>query len=428
MAGQLAIDFGNSYTVAAYWRQASRQAETLYVPGIMRPMPGSTKGVYAAPSRIAYGTAAEDCLVGQEVIESGQTEGVFQDLRFAVVTGKLVYSLAGCRWLSNQDMAKDYVAAIISRAGQTLGLSGEAVLAFTVPLAACNSAPAWRRYRRWLTGAVRQAGFNRLELVEEPWAAAWGAGMKVKPGDKYIVVRLSAEFMEAAMILAAGQSGAGSTERHIRVVSYSADWLANEGELGFQPPQELAALIRQVLRQAGTLGYMAASLAGIVVTGSAVKTDMLAVVYELFAGIPIYDKQPLAATACGAAVLTAGVDGSGYLRHSYGLRYLTADGYQYREVVPQGLFYPSDGFVAEFTIKASYDGQQEFALLIYRMEEQCMNEDSPLLLRTRKSASKGQAVITVKFSLDGAGQLVVTAYELVSGDVIAHNIAAAKLV
>ena len=431
MAGQLVIDFDNAYTVAAYWRQASRRAETLYVPGVMRPMSGSAAGkgkiVYAAPTRIAYSTVDGGCLIGQEAIESDQAEDVFHDLQFAVVTGKQVNSLAGNRWLSGQDMAKDYLAAIISQSAQVLGLGSESVLAFTVPLAICNSAPSWRRYRRWLTGAVKQAGFNRLELVEEPWAAAWGAGMKVKPGDVYIVVRVNAEFIEAAMVQAVSHASDGNNGRHVRVLTYRSGWLANE-EMEVQPQQEVAVLLRQILRQAGLLGYSAGSLAGVVVIGSAIKDQMLFAVQEIFPNISIYDKQPLAAAACGAAILTAGVDGSGYLQHSYGLRHLTEAGYQYREFVSQGLFYPSDGPVTEFTLKASYDGQREFALLIYRMEEQCMNEDSPLLLITKTPAVKGQPVITVKASLDGAGQLVVTAYELANGDVIVNNITAAKLV
>lgn len=44
MAGRLAIEFGNAYTVAAYWRQASHQAETLYLPGVTRPMPSIASG------------------------------------------------------------------------------------------------------------------------------------------------------------------------------------------------------------------------------------------------------------------------------------------------------------------------------------------------------------------------------------------------
>jgi len=432
MAGQLAIDFGNAYTVAAYWRQASRQAETLYVPGVTRPMSsyavGKGKSVYAAPSLIAYDTGNGNCLIGQEAVDSGQVEAVFRDLQFAVVTGKRVYSLVGNRYLSSQDMAKDYVAALINQSAQALGINSESVLAFTVPLAVCNSEMVWRRYRRWLEAAVRQAGFNRLELLEEPWAAAWGAGMKVKPGDVYIVVRLNAEFLEAAMVQAASHAGDGSNGRHVRVLSYSSAWLTDEAELDIQPEQQLAVLLRQVLRQAGLLGYTAASLAGVVVSGSAVKNQMVATVQELFPSIAIYDKQPLAVTACGAAVLAADVDGSGYLRYSYGLRYLAKNGYQYCEIVPQGQFYPSDGLVAEFTIKASYDGQQEFGLLLYRMDEQCINEDSPLLLRTSTAAIKRQAVIAVKARLDGAGQLVVIAQELASGDVIADNKVAAKLV
>ncbi len=430
MAGRLAIDFGNAYTVAAYWRQASQQAETIYLPGVTRLLPGcalgNDKGIYAAPSAIAYDTATEQCFIGQEAVEGSFTK-LFHDLQFAVVTGKLVNYLTGRQLLSNQDIAKDYVAAILSRSGQVLGLGGEAVVAFTVPMAACRSPQAWRRYRQWLEAAGRQGGFNRLELIEQPWAAAWGAGMRVKPEDRYMVLTISDEYLEAAMVQAINQEDEDSNCRHIRVVSYSSGWVT-EADTAVQLPQVLSATVRQVLREAELLGYTIASLAGVVVTGSAVNPALLPTIHELFAGVTIYDRAPLAAAAYGAAILSAGIDGCGYLRHSYAVRYLAEDGYHYREVVPQGMFYPSDGPIAELTIKASYDGQQQFALLLYRMKAQCINEDSPLVLMSGAPAVRGQQVMTIELSLGAAGQLQATARELMNGNVIAESIVAAKLV
>lgn len=218
MAGRLAIDFGNTYTVAAYWRQASRQAETLYIPGITRPLPNNAadtgKRVYAAPSLIMYREGAGGILIGQEIAEglSGLVDdrAVFKNLRFDVVTGKRVYRPAGSRRLSGQDAARDYLAGVISRAGQALGLGQEAVITFTVPVEACQAEVIWQRYRQWLTAAVRQAGFNRLELVEEAWAAAWGAGMPVRPDDIYAVVNLDVEMLAVAVIQA-GKRRAAAT-------------------------------------------------------------------------------------------------------------------------------------------------------------------------------------------------------------------------
>ncbi|CVK19029.1 hypothetical protein [Sporomusa sphaeroides] len=467
MAGGLTIDFGNCYTVAAYWRQDVRQAEVLYIPGVTRPIPGNAVGqakrVYAAPSLISYGAAeaGEVLLVGQEAAEGLSGVAVerklFSNLQADVITGKTVYSLAGRRRLSGQEIAGDYLASFISRAGQALGLAGEAAIMFTMPAAACQSEKIWQRYRRWLENAVRQAGFSRLELVEQPWAAARGAGMPLKPEAVYVVITVNADMVEAVIVrvtIPAGKEnmadarclmsgpggcypysgGSGSfsqddtSKRHLRVLSRCAEWLTGEEPGG--EPMQLTAIVQQVLREAERLGYPVGSLAGAVVTGSSVTPAIVAALHSLFTGIPVYDKQPLAAAACGGAALAAGEDACGYIRHSYGLRFLAAAGYQYRELVGAGMFYPSTGAVGEFTVKASYDGQQEFALFIYRLEDggQCINEDNPLILTTRLPAAKGQAVLTVSVSLDSAGQLLVTATAAGSGELLADRAVVAKLV
>jgi molecular chaperone DnaK (HSP70) len=295
-----------------------------------------------------------------------------------------------------------------------------------MPLAVCRSEPAWRRYRRWLEGVVSQAGFNRLELIEQPWAAAWGAGMKVKPEDIYIVVNMDAAYLEAAVVQAINQTGNGGNSRHIRVLSYGAGWLTDKED--DEPSRSSAAIVHQVLREAELRGYTLADLAGAIVTGSAVQCNIIAALRKCFAGVTIYDREPLATVACGAAVLSAGIDGCGYLRYGYTVRCLGEAGYHYREVVPRGTFYPNEGQIAELIIKASYDGQKEFAVLLYRGEDQCINEENPLLFTLEKSADKGQPVIRIRARLDGAGQLLVTADDLINDTIIMDNKPAVKLV
>ncbi|HWR44701.1 hypothetical protein [Sporomusa sp.] len=442
MAGRLAIDFGNSHTVIAYWRQASRQAETLYVPEVTRPIrmpPGDGgKTVYAAPSLILYGRESDSYLIGQEVAEKvsglANNRTVFSNLRLDVITGKRVYNAAGSRWLCGQDMARDYLAAVISRASQVLGLGSEAVIAFTVPAEACTAEVVWQRYRRWLESTVRQAGFTRLELVEHPWAAAWGAGMPVKPEDRYIVIDLDTHIVETA-IVQAGKEPGGDNERRLRVLSHVREWLI-EPETGQERDNACASqleyILRQTLRQAAGLGYTGDTFAGVIVTGSGGQQPLFkATIHKFFAGIPIYDKHLLDAAACGAATLTAGIDACGYIRHNYGVRYLDQDEYQYRLLAASGTFYPSVGPVVELTIKASYEGQQEYALFIYRLEaggNHCINEEDPLIVTTGVPARCGQPAIQASISIDGAGQLSVTACEVGSGRIIADKAPAAKLI
>lgn len=442
MAGGLTIDFGNCYTVAAYWRQDVRQAEVLYIPGVTRPVPrdaaGQLKRVYVAPSLISYAAVdnKEIWLIGQEAAEGLSGVAVerklFSNLRDDVITGKKVYSLAGSRWLSGQDIARDYLASFISRASQALGLAGEAVITFTMPAAACQSEKTWQRYRRWLEMTIHQAGFNRLELIEQPWAVAKGAGMPLKPEAVYSVVTIHADVIETVIVQAIGSkektANAGAFKRHLRVLSRRAEWLT--GEAPDEATMLLATTIQQALREVERLGYPVSKLTGAIVTGSGVNPEILEIVHDLFAGIPLYDQQPFTAAACGGAALVAGEDACGYIRHRYGLRFLTPSGYQYRELVDEGMFYPSTESVCEFTVKATYDGQQKFALLIYRLEDgmQCINEENPLVLTIQTPVARGQDVFTVNASLDSAGQLLVTAQAVGSGEILADRVPVAKLV
>ncbi|BBB90364.1 MAG TPA: Hsp70 family protein [Methylomusa anaerophila] len=190
--------------------------------------------------------------------------------------------------------------------------------------------------------------------------------------------------------------------------------------------------IRQALRRCEHLGHGISSLDGVVmVGGTALIPCIRSWVREYFAGIPVYDQRPLDAVACGAATLAAGVDTCGYIRYDYGLRYLQGDIYEYLPVVAGGTFFPSDGLVAKAIIRASYNGQQEFALLAYRLEEQggsCINKDEPLILIGSQPFKQGQPAVEVEFGLDGARRLTITARDFLSREILADNVPLAQLI
>jgi|GEM_PF-2446528 len=274
------------------------------------------------------------------------------------------------------NIACDYLSSVVRQAGQALGVNGHSVIVFTVPAEACASDAVWHRYSRWLDDVVRQAGYTRLELVEQPLAAAWGAGMLLKPAERFLVIDIEDDCIEAAVAQVA--LGAGSSDaRRLRIVSYGREWLTDQEEVA-----ACEQLLQRTLRQAGGLGCAGGTLAGIVVTGSSRWCSGLRnILQRSLGGIPLYDRNLRQAAACGAAALTAGSDACGYIRHNYGVRYLDSDKYHYRQLVASGTFYPSDGPTVELTIKASYQDQQQFALFIYRLEDSyCVNEDSPLII------------------------------------------------
>ncbi len=498
MTERLAIDFGVTNTVIAYWDKTEGRAKSLYIPGISRPArylpaangPDST-GIYVIPSIIQYRDDGTVHRIGQRVFDANRNIAVathvFCNMRPEVLAGRRTFRQAGSRSISRMDAAADFLGQVIQSAVEVLG--GMAGITFTAPTTA-NTA-IWQRYHDWLVKVACGQGIRRVRLLEEPWAAAWGAGLGLQPGQIYLFLDFGGRTVTGTMVLVDNQLAAG--DRFLRILSQTDDdlggvdadnWLASEvlERYGLQSNTavelretvlaacekarerlsvydkaeiqvswgghsiqtvltrieveeiltangflaKIEAALRQVLKGAEGLGYSLNSLQGVVLAGGlSIMPSVRELVYRFFAGIPVYDRQPVDAVACGAAALAAGEDACGYIRHSYGLRYLTGEEYCYKSLVVSGLFYPSAGPVATVIIKASYDRQRQYGLFIYRQGnagEQdgniCLNADNPLIISVEYPAEKGEAALKIEFYVDGNRCLVAKIWDLSQGCVI----------
>ena len=221
-SGTLAIDLGSTTTVVAFTPSGQRQADLLDLPQICR-RPGEV------PSLIW--TSPESTLLGREVLEAGLVD---QDdpCLFADFKRRIGSAL------------DDGTAA---RAGQLLleGIWAQMPDSIDVQrLVLSAPVETYRDYRRWLLDACASLPVNEVALVDEPTAAALGAGFA--PGARILVVDLGGSTLDLALVALQGGEGRSAP-------------VAQLLRLG---GRELGDSSRQQLRHAEVLGKAGLRLGG----------------------------------------------------------------------------------------------------------------------------------------------------------------------
>lgn len=162
--------------------------------------------------------------------------------------------------------------------------------------------------------------------------------------------------------------------------------------------------------------------------------------------------EPLTAVAKGAAAFVAGVDFFDHIQHDYAIQHVNphSGAYEYRTLVEAGTPYPTREPVAELTVKASYDGQQDLGVAVYELAGKhlrdtakpvelifdgagaprlmevsaderhqrshfWMNEGAPTFLRAEPPGKRGEARFRVAFHIDDGKRLLLTADDVITG-------------
>ena len=183
--GTLAIDLGSTTTVVAYQDSTSAAAALLDLPAIC-----SRAG--EIPSLVWE--AKQSPLVGRQVLESGLNES--NDSRLH----RDFKSRIGQPDAPEQDRARwageQLIQQIWSRLPADLTIER---LVLTAPV------ECYRAYRSWLLQACNTLPVNEIALVDEPTAAAMGAGLPA--GSKLLVVDLGGSTLDLAMVALEGGEG-----------------------------------------------------------------------------------------------------------------------------------------------------------------------------------------------------------------------------
>lgn len=201
--GTLAIDLGSTTTVVAFQLDGGTAPNLLDLPPITRN-PGEI------PSLI-WARSADDPnpLVGRQVLDSGLADGhspgLLRDFK-RFIAGPELDPANECSDQSNGESLGEQMSA--DSAGEWLLReiwrrlpNGVRVgrLVLTAPV------EHYRGYRTWLLKACSQLPVDEIALVDEPTAAALGAGLA--PGSRLLVVDVGGSTIDMALVALEGGEG-----------------------------------------------------------------------------------------------------------------------------------------------------------------------------------------------------------------------------
>ena len=229
--GTLAIDLGNSTTVVAFQGEKDLYASLLDLPPITR-----LKG--EVPSLLWTSKAeSNEVLFGNEVLDLGLTSKSSSNL-----------CMDFKRWIGYPDQSKvPNFNLPPEKAGELLLRKiWESIpsnlkikrLVLTAPV------DTYRRYRAWLQKVCQEMQVEEIALVDEPTAAAMGAGMP--PGAKLLVIDIGGSTIDLSLVALEG--GEGKAEPIAQLMRFGGE--------------DLEGKSKQILRCAKVLGKSGLRLGG----------------------------------------------------------------------------------------------------------------------------------------------------------------------
>ena len=193
--GTLAIDLGSSTTVVVFQKENGQPPELLDLPPISR-------AIGEIPSLIWKSSEKEESyLIGQQIIDlnliNEKENNLSQDFK---------------RWIGSTEIEPIYDSKITpEKAGEILIHSiWEKVsqkvnikrLVLTAPV------DTYREYRTWLVNVCNSLEVKEIALVDEPTAAAMGAG--IEPGSTLLVLDFGGSTIDMSIVALEGGEGQAS--------------------------------------------------------------------------------------------------------------------------------------------------------------------------------------------------------------------------
>ena len=195
VSGTLAIDLGSSTTVVVFQKENGQPPELLDLPPISR-------SIGEIPSLIWKSSEKEESyLIGQQIIDlnliNEKENNLSQDFK---------------RWIGSTEIEPIYDSKITpEKAGEVLIHSiWEKVsqkvnikrLVLTAPV------DTYREYRTWLVNVCNSLEVKEIALVDEPTAAAMGAGLE--PGSTLLVLDFGGSTIDMSIVALEGGEGQAS--------------------------------------------------------------------------------------------------------------------------------------------------------------------------------------------------------------------------
>lgn len=195
MSGRLALDFGTSNTMAAYWDDTRKEGVPLHIPDLGRYVQFGKEEISIIPSLIHYASDRRRWLGGQVLSRNlYDSFGTFRWMkRYIANRSPVKISLDGLE-ISHFTAGTDYLSGVLLMAIEELNIDDEEI-AFTIPV------ESYEHYEDWLMGVAEQAGISRPRLIDEASAAVLGYGAQIQPGDVYIIFDFGGGTLDVSVVL-----------------------------------------------------------------------------------------------------------------------------------------------------------------------------------------------------------------------------------
>ena len=193
--GTLAIDLGSSTTVVVFQKDNGQPPELLDLPPISRA-PGEI------PSLIWESSEKEECyLIGQEVIDlnpiNKEDNKLSQDFK-RWIGSPVIETIYNSR-IPPEKAGEILIHKIWSKVTEKVNINR---LVLTAPV------DTYREYRTWLVNVCNSLNIKEIALVDEPTAAAIGAGLK--PGSILLVLDFGGSTIDMSIVALEGGEGRAS--------------------------------------------------------------------------------------------------------------------------------------------------------------------------------------------------------------------------
>ena len=193
--GTLAIDLGSSTTVVVFQKENGQPPELLDLPPISRA-PGEIPSLIWKSS-----TKEESYLIGQEIIDlnliNEKENNLSQDFKRWIGSTKIepIYDSK----ISPEKAGEILIHNIWRKVSEKVNIKR---LVLTAPV------DTYREYRTWLINVCHSLEVKEIALVDEPTAAAMGAG--IEPGSTLLVLDFGGSTIDMSIVALEGGEGQAS--------------------------------------------------------------------------------------------------------------------------------------------------------------------------------------------------------------------------
>ncbi len=194
--GTLAIDLGSSTTVVVFQKENGQSPELLDLPPISRS-PGEIPSLIWKSSK-----EDEDYLIGQQIIDlnlinEAQENNLSQDFKRWI--GSPVIDPIYDSKIAPEKAGEILIHNIWRKVSQKVNIKR---LVLTAPV------DTYREYRTWIVNVCNSLKVKEIALVDEPTAAAMGAGLA--PGSTLLVLDFGGSTIDMSIVALEGGEGKAS--------------------------------------------------------------------------------------------------------------------------------------------------------------------------------------------------------------------------